>query len=234
VGNIDGNFENAGLEHAGSGDQPIPKGHTFFLTPEEVLQARHEVDRLRKSAAKPDGATTEEDAIMPGLFLPNYIYDGCNTRFLAAGEQNKKTKASIFSDTGLMALVCCHDRPLFLVNLKDAGEKQYNAIALVNRLFKELPPSWRVGLLYDIGCQIHRSIVKVSPLQLHDLIANKLTALSITSFLHIPAELHGLFLYSMHLGMISHAKQYIIHKNATALGFLMGRAVSESGHPFRS
>jgi len=66
------------------------------------------------------------------------------------------------------------------------------------------------------------------------LIANKLIALSITSFLHIPTELHGLFLYSMHLDTISHAKQYIIHKNAMALGFLMGRAVNESGHPFRS
>jgi hypothetical protein len=152
------------LRHAGSGDQPIPKGHTFFLTPEEVQQAQREVEQCRKSAAKPDATATtaEDDQVMPGLFLPNYIYSGCNTRFLAAGEQNKKAKASVFEDTGLMALVCRHDRPLFLVNIKDAGERQYNAIALVKRLFKELPPKWRVGLLYDIGCQIHRSIVKVS------------------------------------------------------------------------
>jgi hypothetical protein len=161
---LDGNFEQMRLRHAGSGDQPIPKGHTFFLTPEEVQQARREVEQCRKSAAKPDATATtaEDDQVMPGLFLPNYIYSGCNTRFLAAGEQNKKAKASVFEDTGLMALVCRHDRPLFLVNIKDAGERQYNAIALVKRLFKELPPKWRVGLLYDIGCQIHRSIVKVS------------------------------------------------------------------------
>ena len=164
---VDGNFEQIRLRHAGSGDQPIPKGHTFFLTPEEILQAQREVERCRKSAAKPDATATEEDTIVPGLSLPNYIYEGCNSRFLAAGEQNKKTKASVFSDTGLMALVCRHDRALFLVNLKDAGERQYNAIALVNRLFKELPQSWRVGLLYDIGCQIHRSIVKVSLHHLH-------------------------------------------------------------------
>ena len=168
------------LQHAGRGDQPIPKGHTFFLTSEEIQQAQHEVDRLQKPAAKPATPTAstamatsmatatdaEEDRIAPGLFLPNYVYDSCNSRFLAAGEQNKKTKASAFEDTGLMALVCCHDQPLFLVNLKDAGERQYNAIALVNRLFKELPHSWRVGLLYNIGCQIHRSIVKVSLLPL--------------------------------------------------------------------
>jgi len=66
------------------------------------------------------------------------------------------------------------------------------------------------------------------------LIRNKLTALSITSFLHTPTELHGQFRYFMHLGMISHVKQYIIRKNAMALGSLMGRAVSVSGRLFRS
>jgi hypothetical protein len=99
---------------------------------------------------------------MPGLFMPNYIYNYCSTRFLAAGELNKKAEASVFEDTGLMALVCRHDRPLFMVTLQDPGERQYNAVALVKRLFKELPPQWCVGLLYDIGCQIHQSIIKVN------------------------------------------------------------------------
>ena len=233
MGSIDGNFEQMRLRHAGSGDQPIPKGHTFFLTSEEIQQAQREVDQCRKSAAKPHAATGE-DTITPGLFLPNYIYDGCNSQFLAAGEQNKKTKASVFEDTGLMALVCRHDRPLFLVNLRDAGERQYNAIALVNRLFKELPSSWRVGLLYDIGCQIHRSIVKVSLLHMHVLITCKLTMLSITSLLHTQRKSHGLFPYSMHLDTISCAKQYIIHKNVRALGFQMVRDVSVSGHLFKN
>jgi hypothetical protein len=100
--------------------------------------------------------------------MPDHIYNSCSSKFVAAGELNKKGEASVFEDTGLMALVCRHDRPLFAVTLKDPGERQYNALALVTKLFKELPPSWRVGLLYDIGCQIHSSIVKVSfPLYQH-------------------------------------------------------------------
>ena len=82
VGSIDGNFEQMHLQHAGSGDQAIPKGHTFFLTSEEILQAQHEVDQHQKSATK-SHATTEEDSIIPGLSLPNYIYDGCNSWSIA-------------------------------------------------------------------------------------------------------------------------------------------------------
>lgn len=41
-----------------------------------------------------------------------------------------------------------------------AGERQYYALALVNRLFAHLPATMTVGILYDIGCQLHRSCVK--------------------------------------------------------------------------
>ncbi len=86
---------------------------------------------------------------------------GCTDRFFAAKESNRKADSSVFSDTGLMALVCHHDRIIFMVNLHDAGEKQYNALAIIKQLFIELPPVWNVGILYDIGCQLHKSIKKV-------------------------------------------------------------------------
>ncbi|KAF9514047.1 hypothetical protein BS47DRAFT_1372378 [Hydnum rufescens UP504] len=38
--------------------------------------------------------------------------------------------------------------------MQTPGEAQYYALALLDELFK-------VGVLYDIGCQLHRSIVKV-------------------------------------------------------------------------
>ncbi|KAL1740633.1 hypothetical protein HDZ31DRAFT_47104 [Schizophyllum fasciatum] len=43
-----------------------------------------------------------------------------------------------------------------------AGEKQYYAVALVDALMENLPDGWRVGLLYDIACQLHSSAVKHS------------------------------------------------------------------------
>lgn len=117
-------------------------------------------DRLR-SSTKSSSTPTASDSIEDGLDMPNYIYDGCQTRFTAATESKAKAEASIFEDTGLMALTCRHDRVLFMVSLKDAGEKQYNALALLKALFKGLPADWRVGVLYDIGCQVHRSFKKV-------------------------------------------------------------------------
>ncbi|EIW76988.1 hypothetical protein CONPUDRAFT_62378 [Coniophora puteana RWD-64-598 SS2] len=51
-----------------------------------------------------------------------------------------------------MALLCRHDRVLWLVNMTSAGEKQHYAIALIIELFKNLPSDMVVGILYDIGC----------------------------------------------------------------------------------
>ncbi|KAJ7224980.1 hypothetical protein B0H12DRAFT_1030726 [Mycena haematopus] len=59
-----------------------------------------------------------------------------------------------------MALLCRHDRVLWLVNMRTPGEKQYYALALLETLFQHLPPAIRVGVLYDIACQLHRSCIK--------------------------------------------------------------------------
>ena len=103
----------------------------------------------------------DKDAVLPGLQLPNHVFDGCSGHFFAAKESNKKADSSVFSDTGLMALVCRHDRIIFMVNLHDAGEKQYTVLAMIKQVFLELPKVWNVGILYDIGCQLHKSITKV-------------------------------------------------------------------------
>ena len=54
----------------------------------------------------------DEDTIIPGLPMANHIFDSCTSHFVAAKETNKKAEASIFSDTGLMALTCHHDHVL--------------------------------------------------------------------------------------------------------------------------
>jgi hypothetical protein len=59
-----------------------------------------------------------------------------------------------------MALLCRHDRVLWLANLTSAGEKQHYALALLDQLFKHIPPQMTVGLLYDIECQLERSCRK--------------------------------------------------------------------------
>ena len=44
--------------------------------------------------------------------------------------------------------------------MRTAGEKQFYAIALIRKLFSHLPLAATVGVLYDIGCQLHRSALK--------------------------------------------------------------------------
>jgi len=60
-----------------------------------------------------------------------------------------------------MALVCRHDHPLLLANMNSAGERQHYALALLRELFRQLPNDWNIGLLYDIACQLRRSMQKV-------------------------------------------------------------------------
>ncbi|GBE84392.1 hypothetical protein SCP_0603710 [Sparassis crispa] len=110
----------------------------------------------------------EEDEYEPGLKLPRSVLNGCHESFLAADEKRQKASTQLFADTGLMTLLCRHDRVLWLVNMTSAGEKQYYALTLIRRLFDNLPASMTVSILYDIGCQLHRSCIKFG--FLHDVI----------------------------------------------------------------
>lgn len=131
----------------------------------------------------------DADAILTGLFATNDTYDTCSSRFVAAKENVAKAEPSIFPDTGLMAAVCRHERIIFVANLQDAGEKQYNALALLQQLFLELPPTWKVGVLYDIGCQLHHSIVKVSIL--HFILNNQTNRVHLYSIIYTLNLLHA-------------------------------------------
>ncbi|KAJ7050072.1 hypothetical protein C8F01DRAFT_1264337 [Mycena amicta] len=64
-----------------------------------------------------------------------------------------------FAQTGLMGLVCRHDIVLFFVNMESTGEKQYYVFLLLEELFQHLPKNIKVGALYNITCQTHRSCV---------------------------------------------------------------------------
>ncbi|KAF8955602.1 hypothetical protein BDZ97DRAFT_1907539 [Flammula alnicola] len=85
--------------------------------------------------------------------------------FYAADEHRQKAstqKAStqFFSETALMALLCHHDHVLWIVSMNSAGEKQYYTLMLLEMLFQNIPSTFIVGLLYDIGCQLHQSCIK--------------------------------------------------------------------------
>jgi len=137
-------------------DHPLRHPNTIFIPEDEVNMMEEYVEDRRSR-----GCRTNKDADYEGdIRVPTSVLDECHESFTAADEKRKKASTDFFSDTGLMALLCRHDQVLWLVNMKSAGEKQHYALALVNRLFEHLPAPVTVGLLYDIGCQFHRSCIK--------------------------------------------------------------------------
>lgn len=157
---LDGNFEHKRARNAGKSDQPLIEPQSFFLPNHTVAQMEKEVSAKRQKRPR-HPMQDDSDSILPGLKLQNHVFDGCSDRFYAANESNRKADASYYVDTGLMAMTCRHDRLVYMVNMHDSGEKQHYAFALIKQLFDELPKVWDIGILYDIGCQIHKSVQKV-------------------------------------------------------------------------
>ncbi|KAJ7685986.1 hypothetical protein B0H17DRAFT_1160710 [Mycena rosella] len=83
----------------------------------------------------------------------------CESSFKAADERPEKASTQFYNNTALIALLCCHDRVLWLVNMHSAGEKQFY-VYLIETLFQHLPANITVGLLYNVACQLERSARK--------------------------------------------------------------------------
>ncbi|KAJ3709548.1 hypothetical protein C8R42DRAFT_533420, partial [Lentinula raphanica] len=132
---------------------------TSFIPQDHVDHWEAKVDSIRtnKAPARPE---QEDDRMEPHLKVPNSVLDACNDSFTAADGDRQKASTQFFDSTAVMGLLCRHDNVLWLVNMTTPGERQHYALALVDMLFKHLPPDWSVGLLYDIACQLERSCVK--------------------------------------------------------------------------
>ncbi|KAH7905169.1 hypothetical protein BJ138DRAFT_1231768 [Hygrophoropsis aurantiaca] len=130
--------------HRGSAARDPPNPTTSFFIPEEDVKAMEDhvqecrsTNRGRPSQRRPQDDA--EDRIEEGMKIPNSVLDGCNKSFVAADEKKEKASTRFFADTGLMALLCRHDRVLWLVNMTSAGEKQHYALTLIRRLFNHIP-----------------------------------------------------------------------------------------------
>ncbi|KAG1738078.1 uncharacterized protein EDB91DRAFT_1237789 [Suillus paluster] len=147
-----------------NGHDPPNPTPSFFLPKDDVQAMEEFVQRCRgeRRRARASRTEPEEDRYEKGMSVPVSVLDGCGESFTAADEKREKASTRFFTDTGLMVLLCRHDRVLWIANLTSAGEKQHYSLALLDHLFKHLPPQMTVGLLYDIGCQLERSCRKWS------------------------------------------------------------------------
>ncbi|KAF9514903.1 hypothetical protein BS47DRAFT_1268895, partial [Hydnum rufescens UP504] len=88
----------------------------------------------------------------------------CGESFIAANGDRVKAPGVHFSHTGVMAGVCHHDHVVMWVNMWTPSEQEFYALALIDMIMAKLPTHWQVGILYNISCQIHCSILKWNPL----------------------------------------------------------------------
>ncbi|KAK7441222.1 hypothetical protein VKT23_016703 [Stygiomarasmius scandens] len=100
---------------------------SFFLSDQEVKDAEARVesarDRRPAKKTKPEADDhAEDDHMEPGMRVSKAVLDLCGGSFTAAHEYLAKVVSAGYDVTGLMALLCRHDRPLFVVNMTTPGE----------------------------------------------------------------------------------------------------------------
>ncbi|KIK81307.1 hypothetical protein PAXRUDRAFT_156387 [Paxillus rubicundulus Ve08.2h10] len=74
---------------------------------------------------------TNGDECENGMNIPIAVLDACGDSFIAADKKQGKANTCYFADTGLMAMLCCHDHVLWLVNMTSAGETHHYVLVLI-------------------------------------------------------------------------------------------------------
>jgi hypothetical protein len=139
---------------------------TVFVPEAEILSMERHINNIRpQDSARPKAQASNETTSQPDGYegpirVPNSVLDACHESFAAADENRQKASTQFFSETGIMALLCRHDRVLWLAIMTSAGEKQHYVLTLLRCLFEHLPSDLTVGALYDIACKLHRSCIK--------------------------------------------------------------------------
>lgn len=146
---LDGNFHHR--HQAASGDGPHFHDAAQILSKEQVDAVGHRIDAARKRPARKYKPKVPEEVIQD-----------CHDSHTAADERKTKASTKYYDDTGLMAIVCRHDVPLFVANIDTPGEQQKFGVALFEHVLTLLPSKATCVFIIDIGCVFDVSLNKVS------------------------------------------------------------------------
>ncbi|KIK14411.1 hypothetical protein PISMIDRAFT_76211, partial [Pisolithus microcarpus 441] len=141
----DGNFHHR--HRCSAGDCPPFYDPFYFISKAQVDAVGRRIERARKHLPRKHKARVLDEAI-----------DQCQSSYEAADGKKKKAAMDSFDDTGLMALICRHDIPLFFANIDMPREQQKYSIALIKHLFSLLPLQANVVILYNVGCVLAHSL----------------------------------------------------------------------------
>ncbi|KAJ7708183.1 hypothetical protein B0H17DRAFT_1191672 [Mycena rosella] len=146
----------------GARDPPRTHPNSVFVQEATADQMGVHVDEVRPArgrlAKKARTQAEEEDDKYEGasLKVPRFVLNECKSSFKAADDKREKASTKFFDDTGIMGILCRHDRVLWLVNMRTAGEKQYYVLVLLETLFQHLPANIRCcgfGFTNGEGCK---------------------------------------------------------------------------------
>ncbi|KIK16302.1 hypothetical protein PISMIDRAFT_15932 [Pisolithus microcarpus 441] len=154
---MDGNFHHRHRRSAG--DCPLFYDPVYFLPKSQVNDVGQRIDTARKWPLRQCNMSVPDEAI-----------DQCENSYEAANGKKQKAAMESFDDTGIMALICHHDIPLFFANIDTPGEQQKYSVALTEHLFSLIPLEANVVILYDVGCVLARSLMK------YDILSPNLTS----------------------------------------------------------
>lgn len=146
---LDGNFHHR--HQTSSGDGPHFHDAVQIISKEQVDAVGARIDAVRKRPPRKFKAKVPEEVIQD-----------CQDSHTAADGRKAKTDMGHFDDTGLMAMVCRHDVPLFVANIDTPGEQQKFGIALIEHCLTLLPPDATAVVILDVGCVFDISLNKVS------------------------------------------------------------------------
>ena len=152
---LDGNMQHRQYASV-VGDLVLYPDKFSIFVPDSILEGsrQHVLDRWKGNLIS--SSYQQSSRTPPG------VVDTCTASHRAATEwQDAGNADDTYHSKGLMACACHHDIPLFLCDIRTPGEQQHFAIVLIGVLFQHLPLSATVGCLYNIGCILDHSILKV-------------------------------------------------------------------------
>ncbi|OAV86997.1 hypothetical protein PTTG_02018 [Puccinia triticina 1-1 BBBD Race 1] len=89
--------------------------------------------------------------------------DRCTQQHTAADDVRNGQTWKECDETGLFGMACRHDQMLRMINIVQSGEKAYYPMTMINNLItktKQCPERQKLGILYDIGCNIEKGIIR--------------------------------------------------------------------------
>ncbi|SCV74617.1 BQ2448_7646 [Microbotryum intermedium] len=144
---------------------PACFGPTILNQPNQAPKLDHLIaidgnfQQWRNQAAKHDPQATTPDLFISAAEISEMKEAACTESWKAADDGAEKFWAGK-SDTGLVACVCRHHVVLKMVNLEKSEEKLYYALALIKHVSERVGPEAKIGVLYDIACNLKHHIQK--------------------------------------------------------------------------